>query len=91
MSSQKILKKALKSITREEFVNTAELIVGDNSLSDEDFAKFDGLRKQYPAYDELCKRIQTNKDHTESSLLHASGMDLTFRVLINIAEQRLKQ
>ena len=84
------LKKALMSVSGPELLAMGRRIIRDNSYSDEDLnVKFARLRRQYPAYDALCRKIQNNgKPLMEEKILHAAGMELMLRALIAIAEER---
>jgi len=84
------LKKALMSVSGSELIAMGRRIIGDNGYSDEDLdIKFAEFRRQYPAYDAICREIQNNgKPLMEETLIHASGMELILRALIAIAEER---
>ena len=84
------LKKALMSVSGSELIAVGKQIVGDNNYSDEDLdLKFAEFRRQYPAYDAICRQIQNNgKPLMEETLIHASGMEMVVRALIVIAESR---
>ncbi|NTU57152.1 MAG: hypothetical protein HGA79_12970 [Anaerolineales bacterium] len=84
------LKKALMSVSGPEFLAMGRRIIGENGYTDEDLnVKFARLRRQYPAYDALCREIQNNgKPMLEETILHAAGMELMLRALITIGEER---
>jgi hypothetical protein len=87
------LKRSLQSVDPERFVATAKRIIGDHGYSDHDFDKKHArLRRDYPAYDALCRTIQSQgRGIREDAMLHAAGMELLFRTLITIAEENARQ
>ena len=87
------LKDALRSVDPERFVKTAKRIIGDHGYTDHDFDKKHArLRREYPAYDALCRTIQAEgRAIREETMLHAAGMELLFRTLITIAEENARQ
>jgi hypothetical protein len=89
MSNRGDLKCALQSVDPDRFVATAKRIVGDHHFSEHDFdRKYARLRRDYPAYDALCRSIQAEGPGIrEDAMLHAAGMELLFRTLITIAEE----
>ena len=88
MNSNNELKRALQMIGRKELTDTTKRIIGDHNYSEKDFnKKFAELRRKYPAYDELCKCIQVQHSSKES-FIHATGMELLFRTLLTIANER---
>jgi hypothetical protein len=87
------LRDALRSVDPERFIKTAKRIIGDHRFSDDDFdKKYARLRREYPAYDALCRTIQSEgRALREDTMLHAAGMELLFRTLITIAEENARQ
>ncbi|MCP4546544.1 MAG: hypothetical protein GY835_08785 [bacterium] len=82
------LKKALMSVSGPELTAMGRRIVGDNNYSDQHLnVKFAKIRRQYPAYDAICREIQ-GQTLMEETLIHASGMELMLRILVAIAEER---
>jgi hypothetical protein len=83
------LKSALQAVDPDRFVATAKRIIRDHNFSDHHFdVKFARLRRDYPAYDALCRAIQAEGSGIrEDAMLHSAGMELLFRVLITIAEE----
>ena len=84
------LKAALMSIDGAKLIEIGRRIVGDNDYSDEALnVKFARMRKQYPAYDAICRIIQNDgQPYEEDALIHAAGMEMMLRSLITIAEER---
>jgi hypothetical protein len=89
MKDHEDLKGALQSVDPDRFVATAKRIIRDHNFSDHDFdIKYARLRRDYPAYDALCRAIQAEGPGIrEDAMLHSAGMELLFRALITIAEE----
>ena len=91
MDPKKALMKGLRSISRDEFIEAANLFA--EKIKDEKEVSFDAdtsLREKYPVYDEafqmLISGIRKNPD--EKAILHWVGMMSAFEILIHIAERR---
>ena len=88
MDPKKALMKGLKSISREEFIETARFFAEEEARNHKDFDKDKQLRQKYPVYDEVFQIVSKAAQTKEELplLMHASGMVSALRVLLHIAE-----
>ena len=87
MDPKKALMKGLKSISREEFVEALRLFAKGEGSNYEDFDEDKRLRQKYPVYDEVFQMVfKAAKTGQELPLIHASGIQSAFRILVHIAE-----
>ena len=81
--------KGLRSISRKEFIEAAQLFAQKNKEEElESFHADKYLRDKYPAYDEIFQMVLTAAKTVpnETALLHSMGMLSTIKILIQLAE-----
>ena len=90
MNPKKALKKGLSGITEEDFINTMVSFAKERDRQERNMRDNNLLKEKYPFYKQLMKMsVTAAKDGNEIQIAHFSGMVLAYRILLQIAEEKV--
>ncbi|MCF7979175.1 MAG: hypothetical protein K9L82_14385 [Chromatiaceae bacterium] len=90
MNPKKALKKGLSGITEQDFINTMVSFAKERDSQEGSMGDDNLFKEKYPFYKQLMKMsVTAAKDGNAIQIAHFSGMAVAYRILLQIAEEKV--